>query len=127
MREVLIQLIIENLEIKRWLFKVDTEFGGRGTAYFDVTHLPCYHQTLMEFKKVGPTIWLKSKWMQVHALWFQYLMWRGLGIYAQQLGIKYLPCDNIYLFFKDDCNKNTCVLLILNLHLNLKPNRKLFS
>ncbi|XP_055517394.1 IQ motif-containing protein H isoform X1 [Leucoraja erinacea] len=64
MREVLIQLIIENLEIKRWLFKVDTEFGGRGTAYFDVTHLPCYHQTLMEFKKVGPTIWLKSKWMQ---------------------------------------------------------------
>ncbi|XP_032905920.1 IQ domain-containing protein H isoform X2 [Amblyraja radiata] len=64
MREVLIQLIIENLEIKRWLFKVDTEFGGRGTAYFDVTHLACYHQTLMEFKKVGPTIWLKSKWMQ---------------------------------------------------------------
>ncbi|XP_069766577.1 IQ motif-containing protein H isoform X2 [Narcine bancroftii] len=64
MHEVLIQLILENLEIKRWLFKVDTEFGGRGTAYFDVSHLSCYHQTLKECRKVGPTVWLKKRWMQ---------------------------------------------------------------
>ncbi|XP_059808985.1 IQ motif-containing protein H isoform X6 [Hypanus sabinus] len=64
MHEVLIQLILENLEIKRWLFKMDTEFGGRGTAYFDVSHLPCYHQTLKEFRKVGPSVWLKRRWMQ---------------------------------------------------------------
>ncbi|XP_072134140.1 IQ motif-containing protein H isoform X7 [Mobula birostris] len=64
MHEVLIQLILENLEIKRWLFKMDTEFGGRGTAYFDVSHLPCYHQTLKEFRKVGLSVWLKRRWIQ---------------------------------------------------------------
>ncbi|XP_048471716.1 IQ domain-containing protein H-like [Rhincodon typus] len=64
MHEVLTQLILENLEIKRWLFKLDVEFGGRGTAYFDVLHLKCYKQILKEFREIGPTVWLKKKWIQ---------------------------------------------------------------
>ncbi|XP_078386209.1 IQ motif-containing protein H isoform X2 [Cetorhinus maximus] len=64
MHEVLTQLILENLEIRRWLFKVDVEFGGRGTAYFDVSHLKCYKQILKEFRQIGPTQWLKKKWIQ---------------------------------------------------------------
>ncbi|XP_048418785.2 IQ motif-containing protein H isoform X1 [Stegostoma tigrinum] len=64
MHEVLTQLILENLEIKRWLFKLDVEFGGRGTAYFDVLHLKCYKQILKEFRGIGPTVWLKKKWIQ---------------------------------------------------------------
>ncbi|XP_067874250.1 IQ motif-containing protein H isoform X2 [Heterodontus francisci] len=63
MHEVLIQLILENLEIKLWLFKMDVEFGGRGTAYFDVSHLKCYQQILKEFRQIGPTAWLKRKWI----------------------------------------------------------------
>ncbi|XP_072326535.1 IQ motif-containing protein H isoform X2 [Scyliorhinus torazame] len=64
MHEVLTQLILENLEIKRWLFKVDVEFGGRGTAYFDVLHLKCYKEILKELRQVGPTEWLKKKWIR---------------------------------------------------------------
>uniref|UniRef100_UPI00398EF479 IQ motif-containing protein H isoform X2 n=1 Tax=Pristiophorus japonicus TaxID=55135 RepID=UPI00398EF479 len=64
MHEVLITLILENLEVKRWLFKVDIEFCGRGTAYFDVSHLKCYKQILKEFREIGPFVWLKRKWVQ---------------------------------------------------------------
>ena len=33
----------ENLDVTRWLFKLDDEFDGRGIAYLDVAeHLPCY-------------------------------------------------------------------------------------
>ncbi|XP_078097361.1 IQ motif-containing protein H [Mustelus asterias] len=64
MHEVLVQLILENVEIKRWLFKVDAEFGGRGTAYFDVSHLKCYKQILKECREVGPAEWLMKKWIR---------------------------------------------------------------
>ncbi|XP_067827442.1 IQ motif-containing protein H isoform X2 [Heptranchias perlo] len=68
LHEVFISLILENLEIRRWLFKVDTEFGGRGTAYFDVSHLKCYKQILKEFMEIGSITWLKKKWIQEPAV-----------------------------------------------------------
>ncbi|NXD38025.1 IQCH protein, partial [Copsychus sechellarum] len=37
------QLVLDNLEVQRWLFKVDGERGGDGTAFCDVIcHLECY-------------------------------------------------------------------------------------
>jgi len=61
------QLITENLLVKRWLFKLDDEFDGRGIAYFDVAeHLKCYTWALKEEKRYGDK-WEK-KWAQVSLL-----------------------------------------------------------
>ena len=47
LHECLAQLITENLEVTRWLLKLDDEFDGRGIAYLDVAeHLPCYQWAL---------------------------------------------------------------------------------
>jgi hypothetical protein len=35
----LARLIAMNVDIPRWIFKIENEFGGRGTAYYDVSHL----------------------------------------------------------------------------------------
>jgi hypothetical protein len=43
LHECLAQLVTENLDVTRWLFKLDDEFDGRGIAYLDIAeHLPCY-------------------------------------------------------------------------------------
>jgi hypothetical protein len=60
----LAQLVTENLAVKRWLFKLDTEFDGRGIAYCDVTEfLKCYKWAQKEAKRYGDK-WSK-KWAQV--------------------------------------------------------------
>ncbi|NXC53516.1 IQCH protein, partial [Aleadryas rufinucha] len=56
------QLILDNMEVQRWLFKVDDEHGGNGTAYCDVTsHLECYHWIQKEWQRHGPEVWTKSQ------------------------------------------------------------------
>ena len=63
MHESLAQLVTENLNVKRWLFKLDDEFDGRGIAYCDVTeHLQCFNWALKESKRYGEK-WSK-KWAQ---------------------------------------------------------------
>jgi len=64
LHESLAQLVTENLLVKRWLFKLDDEFDGRGIAYCDIPdHLRCYPWALKEQKRYGDK-WSK-KWAQV--------------------------------------------------------------
>ncbi|NWT85558.1 IQCH protein, partial [Lanius ludovicianus] len=56
------QLILDNMEVQRWLFKVDDEHGGNGTAYCDViSHLECYHWIQKEWQGHSPEVWSKSQ------------------------------------------------------------------
>ncbi|CAH1796248.1 unnamed protein product [Owenia fusiformis] len=63
LNECLAQLVTEHLEVKRWLFKLDDEFDGRGIAYCDIAdHLPSYAWACKEAARYGDK-WSK-KWAQ---------------------------------------------------------------
>uniref|UniRef100_A0A8C9N7J8 IQ motif containing H n=1 Tax=Serinus canaria TaxID=9135 RepID=A0A8C9N7J8_SERCA len=56
------QLVLDNLEVQRWLFKVDDERAGDGTAFCDVTsHLECYPWIQREQQGHGPEVWSESQ------------------------------------------------------------------
>ncbi|NWR43167.1 IQCH protein, partial [Regulus satrapa] len=56
------QLVLDNLEVRRWLFKVDDERGGDGTAFCDVTsHLECYPCIQRERQGHGPEVGRESR------------------------------------------------------------------
>ncbi|NXY36804.1 IQCH protein, partial [Pomatorhinus ruficollis] len=56
------QLVLDHLEVQRWLFKVDDERGGNGTAFCDViSHLECYPWILRERQGHGPEVWSESQ------------------------------------------------------------------
>lgn len=55
----------QNIDVHRWLFKMDSEYGGSGTAYCDTRHLSCYNWALQECHRYGPELWKKSEWIQV--------------------------------------------------------------
>ncbi|CAF3545026.1 unnamed protein product [Rotaria sordida] len=64
--ESLAQLIIEHLDVQRWLFKIDDDFDGLGIAYCDVvTYLPCYRNVLKEAARFGDK-W-SNRWAQEHS------------------------------------------------------------
>uniref|UniRef100_A0A8C3QH94 IQ motif containing H n=1 Tax=Cyanoderma ruficeps TaxID=181631 RepID=A0A8C3QH94_9PASS len=56
------RLVLDHLEVQRWLFKVDDERGGNGTAFCDViSHLECYPWILRERQGRGPEVWSESQ------------------------------------------------------------------
>ncbi|XP_066449028.1 IQ domain-containing protein H isoform X2 [Eleutherodactylus coqui] len=62
------QLIVDNLLVACWLFKVDNEFGSNGTAFCDIAaHLPCYSWAVKERERYSAETW-KQKWAQEKAL-----------------------------------------------------------
>ncbi|XP_052701435.1 IQ domain-containing protein H-like isoform X2 [Crassostrea angulata] len=63
LHECLAQLVTENLTVKRWLFKLDDCYDGRGIGYCDIAeHLECYQWALKESRRYGEK-WNK-KWAQ---------------------------------------------------------------
>nr|XP_046249615.1 IQ motif-containing protein H isoform X2 [Scatophagus argus] len=65
--EALAELMTQNMDVQRWLFKMDSEHGGRGTAYCDMCHLSCYRWALQEYRRYGPELW-NTKWIQESVL-----------------------------------------------------------
>ncbi|XP_044135306.1 IQ domain-containing protein H [Bufo gargarizans] len=62
------QLIVDNLLVTRWLFKVDHEFCSNGTAFCDIAaHLPCYAWAVKERQQYKGETW-KQKWVQEKVL-----------------------------------------------------------
>ncbi|XP_009885593.1 PREDICTED: IQ domain-containing protein H [Charadrius vociferus] len=65
---VLSQLIIDNMEVRRWLFKVNDESGGNGTAYCDIiSHLKCYQWVQKECQRHSAERW-SQRWAREPAL-----------------------------------------------------------
>ena len=62
--ECLAQAITENLNVQRWIFKLDEEVDGRGISYCDIAkNLSCYNSALKEMEKFGDK-WSK-RWAYV--------------------------------------------------------------
>ncbi|NWV19206.1 IQCH protein, partial [Origma solitaria] len=56
------RLILDNVEVQRWLLKVDGARGGDGTACCDVgAHLECYPWILREWHRHGAEVWRESQ------------------------------------------------------------------
>jgi len=51
--QALTRLVIRYPNVKRWLFKMDDEFGGRGHAWIDMSHVSCT-QDIQAFNAMYP-------------------------------------------------------------------------
>uniref|UniRef100_A0A3B4G8X1 IQ motif containing H n=1 Tax=Pundamilia nyererei TaxID=303518 RepID=A0A3B4G8X1_9CICH len=56
LHETLAELMTQNTDVQRWLFKIDSEDGSHGTAYCDTCHLSCYKWALQEYHRYGPEL-----------------------------------------------------------------------
>ena len=56
----LAQLMCQHLDVPRWVFKLDNEFGGRGNAHFDVSTMPYYTELLREHDR-DPVKWEEAE------------------------------------------------------------------
>ncbi|XP_075994685.1 IQ motif-containing protein H isoform X1 [Genypterus blacodes] len=63
LHEALAELMTQSVDVQRWLFKMDSEHGGGGTAFCDVCHLSCHSWALQECRRHGPKTW-NTSWVQ---------------------------------------------------------------
>ncbi|RVE71807.1 hypothetical protein OJAV_G00055260 [Oryzias javanicus] len=64
LHEVVAKLIVQNISVRRWLFKMNSHYGrSDGTAYCDVYHLSCFTWALQQYQHYSPDLW-KSEWIQ---------------------------------------------------------------
>ncbi|CAF2085568.1 unnamed protein product [Rotaria magnacalcarata] len=64
--ESLAQLIVEHLDVQRWIFKIDDNYDGLGIAYCDIaTHLPCYKNVVEEVEKSANQSVQKQSYAQI--------------------------------------------------------------
>ncbi|XP_036068252.1 IQ motif-containing protein H [Oryzias melastigma] len=64
LHEVLAKLIVQNIPVRRWLFKMNSHYGrSDGTAYCDVYHLSCFTWALQQYELYSPDLW-KSESIQ---------------------------------------------------------------
>ncbi|KAM6960622.1 IQ motif-containing protein H [Aplochiton taeniatus] len=63
LHDTLTQLMTDHLDVKRWLFKMDAENGGRGMAYCDVSHLSCHSWAQQEGQLHSAEMWTRA-WVQ---------------------------------------------------------------
>ncbi|XP_061578766.1 IQ motif-containing protein H [Cololabis saira] len=83
LHETLVKLLTENITVKRWLFKTNSDHGGRGTAYCDVCHLSCFNWALQQYHRYSPDLWA-SEWIQESVqLRFLNVLPEWLARYAQ--------------------------------------------
>ncbi|NWW39264.1 IQCH protein, partial [Panurus biarmicus] len=76
-------LLLDNLHVRRWLFKVDQERGGNGTAFCDViSHLECYPWIRREWQGLGSEVWAQS---QARELFFFFFSQELPGLLAQHV------------------------------------------
>ncbi|XP_030621174.1 LOW QUALITY PROTEIN: IQ motif-containing protein H [Chanos chanos] len=67
----LAQLMADHMEVKRWLFKMDSEMRGWGMAYVDVSNLSCHSWAQQEFIRHEQEHW-RNSWVQVR-IWQSFL------------------------------------------------------
>ena len=97
LHESLAQLVTDNLNVKRYLFKLDDEVDGRGIAYCDVTpHLRCHTWAKKESERYGEK-WSK-RWAQEPA----YIKIHAeipdiLAKHAQPVNKKVFPAWEVFL------------------------------
>ncbi|XP_072291945.1 IQ motif-containing protein H [Eucyclogobius newberryi] len=115
LHECLAELMVQNLNVTRWLFKMDSEVEG--TALCDVSHMKSFSWALSQYQRYGPDAWrskgiqepvvlrfLKEipQWLSSHAhptKTSQHSTWTGfLQTYLRQGGVveAYPPSDSVY-------------------------------
>uniref|UniRef100_A0AAZ3Q0P9 IQCH-like ATP-grasp domain-containing protein n=1 Tax=Oncorhynchus tshawytscha TaxID=74940 RepID=A0AAZ3Q0P9_ONCTS len=97
LHETLAQLMTNHMEVRRWLFKMDSEMGGRGTAYCDVSHLNCSIWAQQEYSHHSPERW-RTAWAQEPVL-MKYLeeVPEWLSHYAQPVKTSCYPTWTCFL------------------------------
>uniref|UniRef100_A0A3Q3BA83 IQ motif containing H n=1 Tax=Kryptolebias marmoratus TaxID=37003 RepID=A0A3Q3BA83_KRYMA len=97
LHETLAELMTQNINMQRWLFKMNLQHGGRVTAYCDVCHLGCYKWALQRYHRYGPDLW-GSEWIQETVL-LRYLdeIPEWLAHYAQPAKTSSYPSWSCFL------------------------------
>ncbi|XP_031420660.1 IQ motif-containing protein H [Clupea harengus] len=67
LHETLTHLITNHMDVQRWLFKIDSELGGRGTAYCDMCHLGSLAWAQQQQARHQPQLW-NTEWAKEEVL-----------------------------------------------------------